>query len=229
MFEKQIVVPDPSYRVSDLFRELQDIAGDATVAWHATGAELLEHGLMWVVVRYEVNLLRQLLPGESLRLVTWASPIRHRLSQRNYLAYDTGGDCVLRAAGIWAVVDYKTRIMVDPDEHKVPFFSEITGLEPPRPSSPAKILTDYSENYTVTEDVLDINGHMNNARYFDVAQDVAGDAFDIRQLKQVRALFVTEARAGDTITVHRGRDGSQWYFFGVKSGEPCFQISLAVS
>ncbi|MBQ9663975.1 MAG: hypothetical protein IJV40_12570 [Oscillospiraceae bacterium] len=225
MLEKTITVSPEPFRISALFRELQDIAGEAVIPWHATGPELEKLGLMWVVVRYEVNLERQLIPGETLTLCTWASPVRHRLSQRNYLAYDRNGSCVLRGAGIWALADRKTRAMVDPEERHVEFRAETNGKEPPRPGTPKKLALQSRAAYTVTEEVLDMNGHMNNTRYFDLAQDLAGETFPVQELRQVRAVYSSEARLGDMLSVEWGQDGKEWYFTGEKNGETCFQIS----
>ena len=226
MIEKIITVSQEPFRVSSLFRELQDIAGEAVIPWHATGPELKEKGLMWVVVRYEVNLSRKLVSEENLRLVTWASPVRHKLSQRNYLAYDGNGDCVIRAAGIWALADRESRAMVDPEERQVEFHAETNGMEPPRPGAPTRLIPINETSYTVSEDVLDMNGHMNNTRYFDLAQDLAGKELEVRRIRQIRAVYSNEARLGDRLSVRWGREQEDWLFNGERNGDACFQISF---
>ena len=225
MFEKIITADQTPEVTSRIFYELQEISGDACASWHATGPELAVRGLMWVVVRYEISLNRWLVPGETLKMKTWASPVRHRMSQRNYIALDDRDGCVFSGAGIWAVADRQSRSMVDPDSHGVVLHTETTGEEPSRPASPQRIPFQNSICYTVKSEVLDINGHMNNTKYFDAVQTCA-KGLDLSSLRKIRAVFNSEAREGDSLTIKWGSSDGIWYFHGEKNSASCFQIGL---
>ena len=226
MYEVEYSLPENIDRIGELFRILQDISGDAAACWNASGAELKQKGLMWVIVRYDIRLLRKLRPGETLAFQTWASPVRHRMSQRHYLAADENGECVLSGGGTWTVVDYDTRSMVDPAERGVSIHGEITGMEQPRPEVPVRLQLSSQTDYGVTESVLDMNRHMNNTRYFDLVQNCAQDETDDLTLRRIRAVFSNEAREGETIRVFWGHEGNTWFFSGEKDTAPCFQIGL---
>ena len=226
MIEKTVIVPEQPYRISALFRELQIISGDDSAKWNATGEELAEKGLMWVVVRYEVNLFRNCLPGETLTIASWASPFRHRMSQRNYIAADQDGTCVFQAAGIWAVADRKTRSLADPEKRGIVFPGEIREKVLPRPASPVKLPLVSEKPFIVTEDVLDINGHMNNTKYFDAVQDCMDINMQTLTPKRIQAVFSNEVRPGDEIMIRWGQNDTIWFFEGEKKGEGCFQVGL---
>ncbi len=226
MFEKLIKVPQRPEKLSELFWELQEIAGEAVVPDHASSDELAKKDLMWVVVRYEVELMRPLLPGETLRLTTWALPFRHRMSQRCYMAYDEEENCVLKGAGIWTVVHFVTREMVSPEEYGIGFQGETTGYEPARPASPLRCSLQYSTDFLVTDEVLDRNVHMNNTRYFDVVQECCKNETSGMFLKSVRAVFANEARKDDLLRIQWGREDNRFFFLGEKENESCFQIGL---
>ena len=226
MFEKKFAVTEYAGKISALFRTLQDLSGEAAAEWHASGDELAEKGLLWVIVRYDVSLLCPPVPGETLTLKTWANPVRHRMSQRNYLAFDESGAPVLRGAGSWAVVDAVTRAMVDPEERGVTIHGEVNGLELPRPAAPLRLALTGETDYDVTDAVLDRNMHMNNTKYFDAVQSCMGDIDPALALKRIRAMFISESRAGERIGISWGREGDSWYFDGKKDGASCFQISL---
>jgi len=170
--------------------------------------------------------LHNLIPGEALDITTWASPVRHMLSQRNYLLADAGGLSLGRAAGSWALVDRETRAMVDWTGRLDAFETEVTGLEPPRPAAPEKLEPQFSRVFTVPASWLDMNGHMNNTRYFDLAQTCIAPEADGLVLKTVRAAFLSEALAGDALTVSWARRDTLWSFSGVKNDAPCFRLSL---
>ncbi len=226
MFEKKIVITENAERVSALFQTIQDLSGEAAAEWHASGDDLAEKGLIWVIVRYDVSLLRPLEPAETLIFKTWANPVRHRMSQRNYLAFDKSGACVMRGAGSWAVVDALTRSMVDPGEYGVEIHGEVNGLELPRPATPLRITLTDIQDYDVTDAVLDRNMHMNNTKYFDAVQSCIREPNPALQLQRARAMFISESRLGERIAISWGRDGNSWYFDGKKNGASCFQISL---
>lgn len=226
MIEKTILLPEESGRISWLFSEFQKIAEDACRPWHVTGNDLAARGLMWVVVRYEVELEKALLSGEKVSLSTWATPFRHKMSQRNYLARNQKGDCMLRAAGIWAVVDRKTRSMVDPVKLELFLPGEATGEELPRPVSPKKLIPQQTDTYVVAESDLDMNGHMNNCRYFDLIQNCMHCLPVGKQLTRIQAVFMNEARLGDKLMIHWGTESDKWFFSGEKDHDECFQIGL---
>ena len=116
--------------------------------------------------------------------------------------------------------------MVDPEERQVEFHAETTGMEPPRPGAPTRLIPINETSYTVSEDVLDMNGHMNNTRYFDLAQDLAGKELEVRRIRQIRAVYSNEARLGDRLSVRWGREQEDWLFNGERNGDACFQISF---
>ena len=91
MLIERLPVPEDSASLSTPFRVLQECSVHAVSACHLSGPELKEKGLMWVVIRYELTLSRALCPGEELLVTTWASPFRHKMSQRSYLLADADG------------------------------------------------------------------------------------------------------------------------------------------
>ena len=226
MYEKILTVPPEGWTTADLFRELQTISGDAVEDIRLTGNDLKRIGLMWVIIRYDIHLERSFQAGETLRVVTWAGPLRHRISQRNYLIYDQSGRCVLHGAGNWAIADREKRCMVDAETYGLFFPSEVTGKEEPRPAAPEKLICTGSACYTVGEKDLDMNRHMNNTRYFDIAESMFLAGERVHRLRRVKAVFQNEALNGEKLSIHWGNRENLWYVCGDGNGKNCFQMSL---
>ncbi len=226
MFEKQIYVPPDGFRTSALFHELQEISGEAAAEWHAAGSDLQKIGLMWIVIRYDIQLHRVLLPGECLYMRTWALPVRHRMSQRNYQIFDTDNRCVLSGAGVWAVSDRVKRIMVNPADYGIQFDTELSGPEQAKPTQPHRISISDFFSYSVPETALDINCHMNNTRYFDMVEINAITHYETFNLKHAKVTYVNEARLGEELTVKFGNEKQLWYFSGAGPRGNCFEMSL---
>ncbi len=72
---------------------------------------------------------------------------------------------------------------------------------------------------------VDLNGHMNNTRYFDLAEDHIPAAAEGRRLLSVSTEYTAEARFRDALTLRWGEDKGRWYMEGV-SDRPCFRIEL---
>ncbi|MCR5088065.1 MAG: hypothetical protein K6C08_00960 [Oscillospiraceae bacterium] len=226
MLERNYIVPENGWRTAELFHELQDLSGAAVEGSDASSAALCELGLMWIVVRYELTFTRPFQAGEFLTFRTWANPFRHRMSQRNYFAFDTSGNTVMRGAGIWSVADRIRRNMVEPEDYSICFDTESTGEEAARPATPQKIPLTESVMYTVPAEVLDSNGHMNNTRYFSLAEDCIGGISQKFSLAEAKVAYQNEARLGDKLNVQWGRDGNRFYCLGTGSRGICFQMGL---
>ena len=223
VFEQVWTAPAEGLSTRELFYWLQEIAGQQCVPYHLSGDDLRARGLMWVVLRYLVRAERWPAPGESLRLQTWPGATRHGMMPRFYRALDAAGDCVLSGSSVWTVVDRATRKMVNPDEHGVILETLVTGLEERKPSAPAKLPTTERLVYTVTEDVLDTNGHMNNTRYYDLAERCIGRIG--QHPRRIVTEHQSEIRLGEQMTVSWGRDGERYYLEGVKDA-PVFRMEL---
>ncbi len=226
MLERTAVVPGCGWTTSELFHELQDLSGAAVEDSAASSESLRKQGLMWIVVRYELSLKRALRSGEVLTFRTWANPFRHRMSQRNYLAFDGSGNLVLSGAGIWSVADRVKRNMVEPGDYSIGFHTESREEDLPRPGSPEKLTLTHGTLYTVPEEVLDSNGHMNNTRYFSLAESCICQDAGRNVLTEVKVAYQNEARLGDELSVQWGRDGERFYILGNGSRGVCFQMNL---
>ena len=226
MYKRVIRIPQTGWDLSSLFLELQSIAGEASALCHASGDDLAELGLMWVVVRYEVCFERPVQPGELLSFTTWAMPFRHKMSQRNYRITDMNGSLVFTAAGVWTIVDRKTRKMVDPSVFSLQIPLESAEHLVGRPGSPEKVKTNNTADYVVSQDDLDTNMHMNNARYFYLAEHRPGVSLTENQMKLVRAAFLNEARLSERISLSWGCESEVFYCCGRKDDQDCFEISI---
>ncbi len=178
---------------------------------------------MWVVIRYLVRAPRWPAPGEALRLQTWPGATRHGMMPRFYRLLDGEGSCIVSGSSVWTVVDRQTRKMVNPDEHGVILESLVTGLEERRPPAPAKLPTADSLDYTVTEAVLDTNGHMNNTRYYDLAERCIGR--EGAHPRRIVTEHQSEIRLGERMQVSWGQEGERFFLEGVKE-TPVFRMEL---
>ena len=209
-----------------LFWMLQESAGHHSTALGYSEQRMEELGVMWVVIRYVVNCERWPRPGETVTVETWPGQTRHGFCPRYYRFFGAEGEALLEASATWAVVDRESRKMVVPHERGVDIEAAEqpirTGLGTPirRP------VTDRERRFVVPEEYLDVNGHMNNTTYFDLAESCLGVSARQRGLRQGRAEYINEALCGEEMSVRWGYDGEKYTVTGDADSGPVFRMQL---
>ena len=213
-------------RLSTLFALLQEAAIAHTEQLGMGRAMTLDRGALWIVTLQSAQIRRMPEYDEEIVLRSWPGQTMHVLFPR-YCAVDTAcGEPLIRASALWTLIDGDTRKLVFPERLGV----EIQGVsrpedEIPLPSAPRPIPTTQHREFTVPYSYVDLNGHMNNTRYFDLAEDCISAAAEGRPLRAVSTEFKQEARLGETLSLAWGRDGERWYLAGAAE-KNVFRMSL---
>ena len=96
-------------------------------------------------------------------------------------------------------MDRRTRAMVSPAETGVLIHGMEADWETYFPRLPKTAVSEEPIRWTVPYSVTDINGHMNNARYLDLAEDHMPPDLRGRALRELRAEYAAEVRLGETL------------------------------
>lgn len=223
IFSQETTVPAEGLCAGELFRQIQAVSA-AHCRQLGYGEEVMERlGVMWVIIRHGVEVLRWPAPGETPLFRTWPGPTRHGMCPRWYRIESPQGELLITGCAVWSVVDRLSRKMVVPAERGVEIEPLVTGLETRRPAAPARLpLTERAE-YRVGAEVLDENGHMNNTRYYDLAEQLLGTRG--KALAGAVTEYVAEAREGDLLCLQWGQEGSRFCLSGEHEG-PAFRMEL---
>lgn len=168
-------------RASAPLRWLAQLAADASAA-AGFGAEWYDaQGLMWLVRRTMLELVRPLERGERLVLRTWVEDFRRVRSHRAYELCEAGGGAVVaRGRTDWVLVDTGSGRPVRVPAAVEEAFGVPQGRAaaerpawqaPPPPDTPARMQHD------VRFADIDSLAHVNNATYLDLLADGAMSAF----------------------------------------------------
>ena len=215
-------------RLSVLFSRMQEAAVAHTEQLGMGRDKTLDRGVLWVVTLQSAQIRRMPEYDERVVLRSWPGKTMHVLFPR-YCSIDTeAGEPLIRASALWTLLDARTRKLAFPGEHGIKVEGVTTGDEIDLPSAPVPVECPETRDFTVPFSYVDLNGHMNNTRYFDLAEDCLPCAAQGRLLTAVSAEFSREARFGQTLPLRWGHDGGRWYFSGGGgAGEkPLFRMSL---
>ena len=219
IFEKKytVQVNDIDFRqqlkLSSLFVYLQDMATEHGYKIGVGRAVLQEkYGIIWVLSRVRVDILRYPRFNEEITIETWPEQPGKLEFKRNFIIYDKNNNIIAKAISQWVLIDFNTRRL-----------RRSTILEEKFPNSDRECAIEYnfgkikpigslvlSYKKTVGYSDIDLNEHLNNAKYIDYIMD----CFTLEEHKKhfVRSIeinYLHEALPGDTIELYTDTTGAK--------------------
>ena len=212
-------------RPSQLFELLQEAATDHSELLGTGIAEIRKQNLMWVLARQNVEIARMPSYGEEITVETWPTKTLHSLYPRYYRILDAAGVTIIQSSSIWILADMRTRTLVPSSRSGFDFSFEKRGTEIDLPSPPRRFFTDRSVDFTVPFSYVDMNGHMNNTRYFDLADNLSPAAAAGREPRSILVAYSAELVPGGEYTLRCGQDGDR-FCLTAEGDKPPFRIVI---
>ncbi len=194
-------------KVSTMLLYIQQISGLHSDSFSLTYDALAQKGIFWAVIRHKVQVTRLPLKDEIITLETWPMPTTRVAYPRATVAYDAEGKELFRSTCLWILMDLKERSMLLPNNSGVLVEGTIRGDELSSPKSlMPKDLEQQIDRKVVFSD-LDLNGHMNNARYLDWVQDLLpADYHRDHPVRELTVCYINEALEAQTLQQHWSLD-----------------------
>ena len=205
-------------RPSALFVYLQRAITDHSQQIGTSRDDVLsKYNCYWMVLRIWVKLKRPIIWGETL---TVNVTVRHPQGTRIYRDCDllVGQEQVGEATTVWVLANRKTKRPINL-EH-LPEFPETDAPTAKKIHLSRIVFPEHMELHDCRKlyySDTDINGHINNTRYVDLASDAA--ELNLRPqgvfMQEILISYVNECFAGEEISLYRGKTQGQLYIHGV--------------
>ena len=212
-------------RLSAFFRLLQKVSVLHCEALGAGREVTLDRGILWVVTMHHGEFTRMPDYEEKVIIETWPGKTMYSLFPRYYRMTDMGGRELAKVSSIWTHVDMKTREVVPPAESGISIDQVVTGKEVPLPAVPVSIPTESTVIYKVPYSNIDLNQHMNNSCYYDLAENESRPSREGRAVKTIDAMYSGELHLDDDVRISAGHEGNRYYISGEKE-KRMFAISM---
>lgn len=214
-------------RMSFLLDIMQRAADSAVSSLGLSNDGMLQAGMGWMVITMDLNLQREPLQAEQLRIHTWSKGSKGALWQRDYRIYDSHDSELASARSIWALVDIAKRKILRPSALPIavePYLEDSVGGLPDKVVIPSDLTLQEAYSYQVRYSGLDNNRHLNNARYVDLCCDALTlEEWEGLELTGLHITYAQEAKYGEEITILRtplseagvyvrGQGGNRVYF-----------------
>jgi len=222
-------------RLSALLSYMQNMATEHAVILQVGGDKMIkEYGAVWMMARLHLELMRPIrAQDEEIEIHTW-----HRGAGKSTTVFRdfdlfVRGERVGEAVTSWVVVDMKERRLIKPDLIPElvdsPKPERVKDITPRRVKMPAELQSKITR--TVTYSDTDINGHMNNTKYADIACDVMSyDQCTDQFITEVQISYLKESFPGDKLSIlHTAEDCTHYICGRDTDGDSRFEIRIMTS
>ncbi len=184
---------------------LEDIGGyHSDIAGYGVN-NIEETKLTWILLDWKLEVIDRPTYGTELEIHTWGRGMNKYFTYRDYEIYDQNGKLCAKATSKWTLINITNRKLerlteeimekYHPEEHMV-FSEELKKID-----APEEIIS--TLEYTVIRKDIDLNKHMHNLYYLDLAYEaLPEDVYEKRPFNNVRIVYKKEIKLGDKVKCH---------------------------
>lgn len=189
---------------------LEDIGG---IHSNMAGSGLLtihETHLTWLLLEWKLQVIRRPLYAEKLTVKTWSKGYVKCYAYRDFEIFDEQGNIVAKAASKWVLLNIEQgKIVKIQDDLMQKYNPELTknafddGDDFPKKHELEQY--DLETEYTVRRADIDVNNHMHNLNYLDLANEaLPEEIYRGEQFDNVRITYKKEIKLGEKVKCKYG-------------------------
>lgn len=171
--------------------------------------------LSWLLLGWKMEIYDRPACNEKIHIETWSAGAEKVCSYRDYKIYDKNNNLIAIASSKWALYNLETASLVKitpeimeafhNDENTHVFSEKVSKVTVPK----LDCLNTY--NYSIMRRDIDTNQHVNNGKYFDIAEEVLPEEIFDTDFKNVDVMYKTQALHGDKTTAFYYSTGAEHY------------------
>lgn len=174
--------------------------------------EIEETKVTWILLDWQLKVIDRPSYGDVLEIHTWGRGMNKFFTYRDYEIYNKKGNLCAIATSKWALVNVKNgklaRITEEimekyHPEEKMVFLKELEKLEIPNEF-------DSKLEYTVIKRDIDLNKHMHNLYYLDLAYEtLPEEIYEKRPFDNIRIEYKKEIKLGEQINCYYTKNNNK--------------------
>ena len=212
---------------SALLRYVEQVSADHARAFGMDDKFFRDHNVAFLVGKQALQFVRVPRRTEALTLTTRAEHSRRGAIKRITTVTDAAGKLVATVDCRWILVDLTGgHIMREPNWTVENFWNETVEGELSLHTHRCKELTSAGE-CRASYSLCDLNGHINNAAYLDIACDaIPLEVWRTRELKFFSIKYHREVPMGEKMAVFYAPVEQGWYVVGRREEHAAFECYL---
>ncbi len=193
------------FRTQELFEILTEMGGIHSEMIGNGSDVLMAKKLSWVLLTWKIKFIKRPKLNDEILVKTWVRKSDGITSVRDFEVYNSEDEKIIIASSKWCLINLETRRPVRFDDELsnayAPEDKNVFGEELPRVKEPQEY--ELEKEYVIQKEDIDVNGHVHNSNYLDVAFDVI-PGFDESKKNYDNVLieFKKEIMYEDNVRVH---------------------------
>lgn len=180
--------------------------------------DIKETKTSWILLEWKIKVIKRPIYGEKLDVKTWARTFTKAFSYRDFEIYDKNKNLCVIGSSKWVLTNSETKKIIriteeigrryGTEDQNVFQEYEIEKIEEPEKYTNQK-------EYTVMRRDIDLNKHMHNIYYLDLADEVLPEeVYKKRPYNNLRITYKKGIKLGDTVICK----------YGIKEGKHIVKI-----
>jgi acyl-ACP thioesterase len=198
----------------------QEVAGNHALKLNFDITQLHDQNLTWVLHRMDIKIDRYPNWREKITIETWPAAGDALRAYRNYRILNEEGNLIGVCLSYWMMINLKTRKPTRMPKDVLDL--RLSDIDHVLPVKSDRIMpfeeTNVKKKFVVRESDLDMNKHVNNARFVEWLMETYNDD-KAYLVKNLDIMFLQESHIGDTITSERKDEEQQNYRHQLKNQE----------
>lgn len=168
--------------------------------------DIEKKGVSWILMDWKLKVIKRPSYGEELLVKTWGRNVKKVTTYRDYEIYNENNELCAIATTKWALLDINLKkiIRISPEIINKYILNEKSVFEEEELSKIS--IPEEFENciiYTVQRRNIDVNGHMHNTHYLDLAYEaLPEDIYNNRPYNNLRISYKKEIKLGDKVNCY---------------------------
>lgn len=179
-----------------------------------------ETGLSWILLHWKIKVIKRANYGDNIHIKTWSRYSSKIYTYRDFEMYSSNGELLAIATSKWALINATTGKLAKieneliekykPEEKSVFDELEVQKLKQP------EVYSSLYE-YTVLRRDIDVNNHMHNLYYLDVAYEaLPPEIYEHIDFKNIEIMYKTGAKLNENLKCLYSKINNE-YFITIKS------------
>jgi medium-chain acyl-[acyl-carrier-protein] hydrolase len=162
-----------------------------------------ETKLSWIILNWKLKVFKRANYAEMITVRTWSSKTDKLYAYRDFEVLNEDGEIIAVASSKWVAVNIETEKIIRLTEEIVgPYKEEHRYMFPDykyeKIIEPETILQ--SSSYTINRQMIDINKHVHNIYYYDLAEiAIPEEVLDSKEFSEVEINYKKEIKFGETV------------------------------
>lgn len=167
----------------------------------------------WMILSWHVEIIRRPKFNETITIHTWSKPCRRLYVYRDFEIYDSEGKLIATAGSKWVFINTDNGSIVKANDEMFSTYQ----IEPDKASTDPSLLDKLKEpekysnvvSYTINREMIDLNGHVHNLNYLDLAYKALPEEAYEKEFKKIDIMYKKEIKLDDTVKCfYSNEDGS---------------------